>query len=137
MRGRHLGDYPPGGRPRLPGRLLRSAASLEIQGRKPQTFLLTGGSPSRSFFDSRLPTTFFREERVGTGYFVLFEKLSLDVGALWVRFFRRSLLASDFAARRTTAHVAQSVEHLHGKKRSAVRFRSWAPLSASRTVEFR
>ena len=27
------------------------------------------------------------------------------------------LLASDFAARRTTAHVAQSVEHLHGKQK--------------------
>ena len=29
----------------------------------------------------------------------------------------RPLLASDFAARRTTAHVAQSVEHLHGKQK--------------------
>ena len=27
------------------------------------------------------------------------------------------MLASDFAARRTTAHVAQSVEHLHGKQK--------------------
>jgi acyl-CoA synthetase (AMP-forming)/AMP-acid ligase II len=27
------------------------------------------------------------------------------------------MLASVFAARRTTAHVAQSVEHLHGKQK--------------------
>ena len=80
-------------------------------------FLLTAALGGINFTDSRLPATFFREEEVGTGYFALFGKLSGRLAPCGAEVSGRSLLASDFAARRTTAHVAQSVEHLHGKQK--------------------
>ena len=81
-------------------------------------FLLTASSPCPSLFSSHTPTTFFSWEKVESGFYVLFETKQRRwrlVGSSRVR--GRPLLASDFVARRITAHVAQSVEHLHGKQK--------------------
>src|SRR5690349_21436959 len=82
----------------------------------PSNFLLTSCSDVNRFTGSHYRRPFSARRRSGRGFLPCSPGFRV-LGALWTARWGRSMLASVFAARRTTAHVAQSVEHLHGKQK--------------------